>query len=102
MAKTVRKVYNNGASSRLVSGRVVSHLMDLPIAHPYCGTEVSVKFYWRKPNDEIPTAAHLVAEGGVEGLGIGAVDLVGPRDDYSAALAEAMAAAEQWIDSQLP
>jgi hypothetical protein len=80
----------------------VSHLMDWPITHHYRGTDVFVKFYWQKPNDKIPTAAHVIAEGSVEGLGIGAIDLVGPWDDYPEALAEAMAAAEQWIDSQLP
>jgi len=76
--------------------------MDVPIVHHYRGRDVFVKFCWRKPNDETPTAAHIIAEGSVEGLGVGAVDLVGPWDNYPEALADAMALAEQWIDSQLP
>ena len=79
----------------------MSHLLDLPIAHHYRGMDVFVKFVWQKPNDEAPTAAHLVAEGQVEGFGVVAVELVGPWDDYPCALADAMSAAEQWIDSQL-
>jgi hypothetical protein len=77
-------------------------MMDLPIVHHYRGKDVFVKFDWQKPNDEVPSAVHLITEGQVDGLGIGAIDLIGPWDDYPSALADAMAMAEQWINNQLP
>lgn len=80
----------------------MSHQMDVPLAHHYRGRDVFVKFDWQKPNDEAPIAAHVVAKGQVEGLGKVAVELNGPWEDYQQAIADAVKAAEDWIDQQMP
>ncbi|MBB4813873.1 hypothetical protein OKW09_002060 [Pseudomonas rhodesiae] len=61
-----------------------------------------LKFDWRRPNDESPVAAHIIEPAAINGLGEVAAKLEGPWPDYPAALDDAMAAAERWIDSQLP
>ncbi|WP_258197681.1 MULTISPECIES: hypothetical protein [Pseudomonas] len=61
-----------------------------------------LKFDWRRPNDESPVAANIIEPAAINGLGEVAAKLDGPWPDYPAALDDAMAAAERWIDSQLP
>ncbi|MGY2271080.1 MULTISPECIES: hypothetical protein [Pseudomonas] len=61
-----------------------------------------LKFDWRRPNDDAPVAAKIIEPAPINGLGEVAAELKGPWPDYPAALDEAMAAAERWIDSQLP
>ncbi|MDE1530823.1 hypothetical protein PVE90_13960 [Pseudomonas carnis] len=61
-----------------------------------------LKFDWRRPNDQSPVAAKVIEPAPIDGLGEVAAKLEGPWPDYPAALDEAMAAAERWIDSQLP
>lgn len=78
------------------------HQLDLPIAHAYRGHTMILKFDWRRPNDEAPVAAKVIEPAPIDGLGEVAAELTGPWPDYPAALDEAMAAAERWIDSQLP
>lgn len=78
------------------------HQLDLPIAHAYRGHTMILKFDWRRPNDEAPVAAKVIEPAPIDGLGKVAAELTGPWPDYPAALDEAMAAAERWIDSQLP
>ena len=68
--------------------------MDVPLAHHYRGKDVFVKFDWQKPNDEAPTAAHVIAQCEVEVLGKVAVDLDGSWDDFQQAIADAVKAAE--------
>lgn len=80
----------------------MSHGLDVPITHEYRGHKLVVKFDWDRPNDQSPTAAHVLAESGVHGLADTVADLQGPWRDYPSALAEAIAAAECWIDGQLP
>jgi hypothetical protein len=80
----------------------VSHNFDAPIAHAYRGHVMFLKFDWRRPNDQIPVAAKVIEPAPINGLGEVAAELEGPWPDYPAALDDAMAAAERWIDSQLP
>lgn len=79
----------------------MSHSLDVPIVHEYRGHKLVVKFDWDRPNDPSPTAAHVLAESEGRGLADTVAELPGPWPDYPSALAEAMAAAECWIDSQL-
>ena len=80
----------------------MSHNFDAPIAHAYRGHVMFLKFDWRRPNDQSPVAAKIIEPAPINGLGEVAAELVGPGPDYPAALDDAMAAAERWIDSQLP
>lgn len=80
----------------------MSHNFDAPIAHAYRGHVMFLKFDWRRPNDLIPVAAKVIEPAPINGLGEVAAELEGPWPDYPAALDDAMAAAERWIDSQLP
>lgn len=80
----------------------MSHNFDAPIAHAYRGHVIFLKFDWRRPNDQSPVAAKIIEPAPIIGLGEVAAELEGPWPDYPAALDEAMAAAERWIDSQLP
>ena len=80
----------------------MSHQIDVPIAHAYRGHTMFLKFEWRRPNDDAPVAATIIEPAPIDGLGEVAAELMGPWPDYPAALSEAMAAAERWIDSQLP
>ncbi|MFK7670033.1 hypothetical protein [Pseudomonas lundensis] len=80
----------------------VSHNLDAPIAHSYRGHVMFLKFDWRRPNDDVPVAAKIIEPAPINGLGEVAAELMGPWPDYPSALDEAMAAAERWIDSQLP
>ncbi|MCT8954779.1 hypothetical protein MN546_20270 [Pseudomonas lundensis] len=80
----------------------VSHNLDAPIAHSYRGHVMFLKFDWRRPNDDVPVAAKIIEPAPINGLGEVAAELKGPWPDYPSALDEAMAAAERWIDSQLP
>ncbi len=80
----------------------MSHNLDAPIAHAYRGHTMFLKFYWRRPNDDAPVAAKIIEPAPINGLGEVAAELKGPWPDYPSALDEAMAAAERWIDSQLP
>ena len=80
----------------------VSHNFDAPIAHAYRGHVIFLKFDWRRPNDQSPVAAKIIEAAPINGLGEVAAELEGPWPDYPAALDDAMAAAERWIDSQLP
>lgn len=61
-----------------------------------------LKFDWRRPNDGAPITAIIIELAPIDGLGEVAAELSGPWPDYPAALEEAMAAAERWVDSQLP
>lgn len=78
------------------------HQLDVPIAHTYRGQTMFLKFVWRRPNDNAPVAAKIIEQAPIHGLGEVAAELMGPWPDYPAALDEAMAAAERWVDSQLP
>lgn len=80
----------------------MSHNFDAPIAHAYRGHVMFLKFDWRRPNDQIPVAAKVIEPAPINGLGEVAAELEGPWPDYPAALDDAIAAAERWIDSQLP
>ena len=80
----------------------MSHTMDRPIAHQYRGHELFIKFDWNKPNDEVPVAVHVVEASEVPSFANTVADLSGPWEDYQSALAEALATAERWVDSQLP
>lgn len=80
----------------------MSHSLDAPIAHAYRGRTLFLKFDWGRPNDAVPLAATVVEQSLINGLGEVAAQLSGPWADYPAALDEAIAAAERWIDSQLP
>ena len=80
----------------------MSHSLDRPITHEYRGHQLFVKFDWGRPNDETPVAAHVVESSEIPGFANTVADLSGPWPDYQAALAEAVATAERWIDSQLP
>lgn len=80
----------------------VSHNLDAPIAHAYRGHLMFLKFDWRRPNDDAPVAAKIIEPAPINGLGEVAAELKGSWPDYPSALNEAMAAAERWIDSQLP
>ncbi|MEJ5280640.1 hypothetical protein WH299_15330 [Pseudomonas sp. MYb541] len=80
----------------------MSHQIDVPIAHAYRGHTMFLKFDWRRPNDDAPVAAKIIEPAPIDGLGEVAAVLEGPWPDYPAALGEAMAAAERWIDSQQP
>ena len=80
----------------------MSHNFDAPIAHAYRGHVIFLKFDWRRPNDQSPVAAKIIEAAPINGLGEVAAELEGPWPDYPAALDDAMAAAERWIDSQLP
>lgn len=80
----------------------MSHNLDAPIAHAYRGHVMFLKFDWRRPNDDVPVAAKIIEPAPINGLGEVAAELKGPWPDYPSALDEAMAAAERWIDSQLP
>ena len=80
----------------------MSHNFDAPIAHAYRGHVMFLKFDWRRPNDQSPVAAKIIEPAPINGLGEVAAKLEGPWPDYPAALVDAMAAAERWIDSQLP
>jgi hypothetical protein len=61
-----------------------------------------LKFDWRRPNDDAPVAAKIIEPAPIDGLGEVAAELTGPSPDYPAALDDAVAAAERWVDSQLP
>ena len=78
------------------------HQLDAPIAHANRGQTMFLKFDWRRPNDDVPVAAKIIEPAPINGLGEVAAELKGPWPDYPSALDEAMAAAERWIDSQLP
>ncbi|CAI8791806.1 HicB family protein [Pseudomonas jessenii] len=80
----------------------MSHNLDAPIVHEYRGHLLFIKFDWAKPNDDSPFAAHILQSSEVAGLANTVADLPGPWTDYQTALAEGMAAAERWVDSQLP
>ena len=80
----------------------MSHNLEAPVVHKYRGYQLFVKFDWDKPNDESPVAAHILEHGAVDGLANTVADLAGPWIDYHSALAEAMATAERWVDSQFP
>lgn len=80
----------------------MSHNRDVPIEHEYRGQKVFLKFEWGRPNDVAPVLFRVVESSEIPGLGNVAAEIAGPWDDYQAALAEAMVAAERWIDSQLP
>lgn len=80
----------------------MSHNLDVPIAHAYRGHVMFLKFDWRRPNDGSPVAAKIIEPAPIDGLGEIAAELKGPWPDYPTALDDAMAAAERWIDSQLP
>ncbi|MBC8783647.1 hypothetical protein [Pseudomonas fluorescens] len=80
----------------------VSHNFDAPIAHAYRGHVMFLKFDWRRPNDGSPVAATIIEPAPIDDLGEIAAELKGPWPDYPTALDDAMAAAERWIDSQLP
>ena len=80
----------------------MSHNLDAPIAHSYRGHVMFLKFDWQRPNDDVPVAAKIIEPAPINGLGEVAAELKGPWPDYPSALDEAMAAAERWIDSQLP
>ena len=80
----------------------MSHCLDVPIAHAYRGHTMFLKFNWRRPNDDAPVTAKIIEPASIDGLGEVAAELTGPWPDYPAALDEAMAAAERWVDSQLP
>ena len=78
------------------------HQLDIPIAHAYRGHTMFLKFVWRRPNDDAPIAAKIIEPAQIDGLGEVAAELTGPWPDYPTAIDEATAAAERWIDSQLP
>jgi hypothetical protein len=80
----------------------VSHNLDAPIAHAYRGHVIFLKFDWRRPNDDVPVAAKIIEPAPIDGLGEVAAELSGPWPDFPSALDDAMAAAERWVDSQLP
>lgn len=86
----------------MFKGGRVSHTADIPIAHVYRGRTMFLKFEWNRPNDEVPSSAKIIEPAPIDGLGEVAAELTGPWPDYPAALSEAMAAAERWVDSQLP
>ena len=86
----------------MFKGEHVSHTADIPIAHVYRGRTMFLKFEWSRPNDEVPSSAKIIEPAPIDGLGEVAAELTGPWPDYPAALSEAMAAAERWVDSQLP
>ena len=72
-----------------------------PLTHRYRGQTVYLKFYWMKPNDSVPAAVHIVDASDVSGFGITAAELGGKWPDYQSSLAEAVGAANRFIDSQL-
>lgn len=78
----------------------MSYRMDTPIAHEHRGYMVFIKFEWMRPNDEVPILARVVQAGSIAGLGDVAAELNGPWESYEAALADAISAAERWINSQ--
>lgn len=80
----------------------MSHSSDSPIIHEYRGHQLVLKFDWEKPNDQSPAAAHILKSSDVPGFANTVADLHGPWTDYQSAIAEAMALAERWIDSQMP
>ena len=80
----------------------MSHNFDAPIAHAYRGHVIFLKFDWRRPNDHSPVAAKIIEPAPINGLGEVAAEVECPWPDYPAARDDAMAAAERWIDSQLP
>ncbi len=80
----------------------MSHNLDVPIAHEYRAHTVFFKFVWKRPNDLVPESAKIVQPLDTFAMGGVAAELSGPWPDYPAALDEAMATAEKWIDSQLP
>lgn len=80
----------------------MSHSTDIPITYKHRGYAVFIKFEWERPNDEAPIAARVVQAGDIAGLGEVAAELRGPWDTYQTALEDAIAAAERWINSQLP
>ena len=80
----------------------MSHSLDRPIAHEYRGRELFIKFDWDKPNDEAPLGVHIIETNEDPGFANTVDDLSGPWEDYQSALAEALATAERWVDSQLP
>lgn len=85
----------------LLKERAMSHSLDMPITHEYCGHHVVVKFTWDKPNDDSPVVAHVLTYCDVPGLASEVAELRGPWASYHSALAEAMSVGERWIDSQL-
>lgn len=79
----------------------MSHNMDMPITHQYCGHQLFLKFDWAKPNDLTPLAAHVLVHCDVPGLASTVAELHGPWASYHDAVAEAIAVGERWVDSQL-
>jgi hypothetical protein len=77
------------------------HFMDFPVTCELRGMKVFLKFQWERPNDPAPVAVRVVQPGRIPGLGETAAQLTGPWDDYSAALADARAAARRWLESQV-
>ncbi|KTC44311.1 hypothetical protein AO262_14305 [Pseudomonas fluorescens ABAC62] len=80
----------------------MSHNFDAPIAHVYRGHVMFLKFDWRRPNDNSPVAAKIIEPAPIDGMGEVAAELEGPWPDFPSALDDALAAAERWVDSQLP
>lgn len=80
----------------------MSHQLDIPITYAYRGHTMFLKFDWRRPNDDAPLSAKIIEPAPIDGLGEVAAELAGPWPDYPAALNDAMAAADRWVDSQLP
>jgi len=80
----------------------VSYIRDVPIEHEYLGQKVFLKFEWERPNDVTPVLFRVIESSEIPGFGNVAAEIAGPWEDYQAAIAEAMAAAQRRIDSQLP
>lgn len=80
----------------------MSHIRDVPIEHEYRGQKVFLKFEWERPNDVAPVLFRVIESSEIPGYGNVAAENAGPWEDYQAALSDAMAAAERWIDCQLP
>lgn len=102
MAKGANRSYKYCSNWLMCLGGRVSHNLDVPVVHAYRGHTLFLKFEWRRPNDDVPAFARIIEPAAVAGLGEVAAELTGPWPDYPAALGDAMAAAERWIDSQLP
>lgn len=79
----------------------MSHNLDAPIEHEYRGWKVFLKFEWARPNDVAPVLFRVIESSEIPGYGNVAAEIAGPWEDYQAALSDAMAAAERWIDWQL-
>ncbi|WP_426248501.1 hypothetical protein [Pseudomonas sp. TWR3-1-1] len=71
------------------------------IVHNYRGSVLYLKFYWAKPNDIVPLSINVVESSEISGFGITAAELTGDWPNYQSALADALATANRFIDSQL-